>query len=235
MWNLSSRVVDDYFPFQSGLDPHYDDKTNSIARESQAKKEFKITKGLAFIRRKFYNTSSWDSETSRYRSDWVCVDSTSDYKGGCVDIDECLSSPCQFGGKCIDGRSSYRCDCPLPYVGEHCQLVAHGAFSEQQCECDMQSPLDAPCTCEVATLRDVFPKSTIWADLEQLEDAAGAVVRDNNGDPVMVLVPRVNFWSGSLSFVMSGQVDRGLGRMMTLRCRSSASYQIHREVWYLSF
>jgi hypothetical protein len=35
MWNLSSRVVDDYFSFESGLDPHYDDKTNSIARVSQ--------------------------------------------------------------------------------------------------------------------------------------------------------------------------------------------------------
>lgn len=32
-----------------------------------------------------------------------------------TDVDECLSSPCQNGGYCIDQVNAFRCNCPLGY------------------------------------------------------------------------------------------------------------------------
>lgn len=40
-----------------------------------------------------------------------------------TDIDECLSSPCQHGGLCIDGRNNYSCDCSdLFFTGPNCEI-----------------------------------------------------------------------------------------------------------------
>lgn len=37
-------------------------------------------------------------------------------------IDECLSSPCQHGGKCIDGLNNYTCDCSnIFFQGPACE------------------------------------------------------------------------------------------------------------------
>ena len=57
-----------------------------------------------------------------------------------IDINECASSPCQNGGKCVDKMGGYECDCgltyPPGYFGNHCQyrrgycrpnLCRHGA------------------------------------------------------------------------------------------------------------
>lgn len=38
----------------------------------------------------------------------------------CSDMDECLSNPCQNGGTCQDGASSYTCVCPQGYKGMRC-------------------------------------------------------------------------------------------------------------------
>ncbi|XP_071506100.1 uncharacterized protein [Diadema antillarum] len=38
----------------------------------------------------------------------------------CLD-DECRSSPCLNGGSCIDGNSSYTCQCPPGYTGINCE------------------------------------------------------------------------------------------------------------------
>ena len=38
-----------------------------------------------------------------------------------VDINDCEDSPCQNGGKCIDGQNSYHCQCPAGYTGKHCE------------------------------------------------------------------------------------------------------------------
>ncbi|CAH0390731.1 unnamed protein product [Bemisia tabaci] len=39
---------------------------------------------------------------------------------GCIDIDECVNSPCVAGAKCINEHGSYRCDCPKGVTGEGC-------------------------------------------------------------------------------------------------------------------
>ena len=38
------------------------------------------------------------------------------------DINECLSSPCQNGGICVDGINRYTCSCRLGYSGTFCQI-----------------------------------------------------------------------------------------------------------------
>lgn len=40
---------------------------------------------------------------------------------GCIDIDECVNSPCVAGAKCINEHGSYRCDCPKGVTGEGCK------------------------------------------------------------------------------------------------------------------
>jgi uncharacterized repeat protein (TIGR01451 family) len=39
----------------------------------------------------------------------------------CVDIDECLSSPCQNGGTCSNNPGSYTCTCPAGFDGVNCE------------------------------------------------------------------------------------------------------------------
>ena len=40
----------------------------------------------------------------------------------CVtEIDDCLSIPCQNGGKCTDGVLSYQCNCPDGFTGTICE------------------------------------------------------------------------------------------------------------------
>ena len=38
-----------------------------------------------------------------------------------LDIDECVSSPCQNGGTCIDIINAYTCDCVPGYLGDNCE------------------------------------------------------------------------------------------------------------------
>ncbi|XP_027014541.2 coagulation factor IXb isoform X1 [Tachysurus fulvidraco] len=46
-----------------------------------------------------------------------------------IDGDQCLSSPCQNGGTCKDGLSSYVCWCPISFIGKNCELDL-----ERQCD-----------------------------------------------------------------------------------------------------
>jgi Notch-like protein len=39
----------------------------------------------------------------------------------CVDIDECLNSPCQNGGTCVNSAGSYTCTCLAGYEGTNCE------------------------------------------------------------------------------------------------------------------
>lgn len=39
-----------------------------------------------------------------------------------MDGDQCLSSPCQNGGKCEDGMNTYTCWCPARFSGKNCEL-----------------------------------------------------------------------------------------------------------------
>ena len=36
-------------------------------------------------------------------------------------VDECISSPCQNGGACLDGITSYQCTCVDPFTGADCE------------------------------------------------------------------------------------------------------------------
>ncbi|CAM4729988.1 unnamed protein product [Leuciscus chuanchicus] len=39
-----------------------------------------------------------------------------------IDGDQCQSNPCQNGGKCEDGMSTYTCWCPARFSGKNCEL-----------------------------------------------------------------------------------------------------------------
>ena len=48
---------------------------------------------------------------------WTCIPMFPD-----IDVDECLSNPCQNGGSCLDGNNSYTCVCnDTIYRGVHCE------------------------------------------------------------------------------------------------------------------
>ena len=51
----------------------------------------------------------------RYRYQCKCRPGYEGYNCGFTVKDECASSPCQNGGKCIDGMQSYTCVCPNHY------------------------------------------------------------------------------------------------------------------------
>ena len=38
----------------------------------------------------------------------------------CIDIDECIMTPCTNGGTCQNTIGSYVCKCPPKFFGKHC-------------------------------------------------------------------------------------------------------------------
>ncbi|TKS73959.1 EGF-like repeat and discoidin I-like domain-containing protein 3 [Collichthys lucidus] len=40
----------------------------------------------------------------------------------CADVNDCAGQPCENGGTCRDLDGDFKCHCPSPYVGKHCQL-----------------------------------------------------------------------------------------------------------------
>lgn len=45
-----------------------------------------------------------------------------------TNINECSSSPCQFGGTCIDGVNGYYCSCADGFTGDNCETQQSGKF-----------------------------------------------------------------------------------------------------------
>ena len=41
---------------------------------------------------------------------------------GNIDINDCVSSPCDNGGDCSDHVNSYTCNCSNGYNGTHCEF-----------------------------------------------------------------------------------------------------------------
>ncbi|XP_029992843.1 lactadherin-like isoform X1 [Sphaeramia orbicularis] len=39
-----------------------------------------------------------------------------------TDVNDCAGQPCENGGTCRDLDGDFKCHCPSPYVGKHCQL-----------------------------------------------------------------------------------------------------------------
>jgi len=38
-----------------------------------------------------------------------------------LEVDECASNPCQFGGRCVDSLQHYTCLCTERRTGNNCQ------------------------------------------------------------------------------------------------------------------
>lgn len=49
-----------------------------------------------------------------------------------IDVNECISNPCQNGGRCIDLRRHYSCQCPEGRTGYNCQVCKsfHNVWSQ---------------------------------------------------------------------------------------------------------
>uniref|UniRef100_A0A6P8IYU7 Sushi, von Willebrand factor type A, EGF and pentraxin domain-containing protein 1-like n=1 Tax=Actinia tenebrosa TaxID=6105 RepID=A0A6P8IYU7_ACTTE len=45
-----------------------------------------------------------------------------DSSSSCFEVNDCMSSPCQNNGKCIDTKESYRCKCNAGFMGNRCQI-----------------------------------------------------------------------------------------------------------------
>ena len=45
-----------------------------------------------------------------------------------LDIDECLSEPCQNSGTCVDGVDIYTCNCTSGYTGDQCETSNRCAY-----------------------------------------------------------------------------------------------------------
>ena len=41
------------------------------------------------------------------------------------ELDECISEPCEKGGRCIDEVDGFSCFCPIGYMGMTCE---HGEY-----------------------------------------------------------------------------------------------------------
>ena len=43
-------------------------------------------------------------------------------------VDDCDKHNCQNGATCLDGISSYTCQCPPSFTGTHCHIVSHSGI-----------------------------------------------------------------------------------------------------------
>jgi hypothetical protein len=50
--------------------------------------------------------------------------------GTCTNIDDCLSSPCQYGATCLDGVDAYSCNCTAGFEGHDCEIDINECLSD---------------------------------------------------------------------------------------------------------
>jgi len=61
----------------------------------------------------------------------------------CVDINECVSTPCQNGGTCADGINGYTCTCANGWEGAQCQSGTYigESYITVHMNCEIQNVL----------------------------------------------------------------------------------------------
>ncbi|XP_068222449.1 protein crumbs isoform X2 [Palaemon carinicauda] len=72
----------------------------------------------------FNVTCPWNAQAVDFINECVChcKPGFAGFPPDCIEIDECLSSPCLNGGTCSDGENSYSCTCPQGYSGDSCEV-----------------------------------------------------------------------------------------------------------------
>ncbi|XP_035688625.1 neurogenic locus notch homolog protein 1-like [Branchiostoma floridae] len=91
----------------------------------------------------------------------------------CINIDECVSSPCQNGGTCHDLINEYRCDCQPGWSGGNCQEDADECLTNGG-----RGPCDQICTNEYGSYRcscqagyQLYSDSVSCVDVNECDEA----------------------------------------------------------------
>lgn len=69
-----------------------------------------------------------------------------------INIDECLSQPCQNGGTCVDGTNGYTCNCTQDYMGYNCEreydaCAVNPCQNNGSCSLTLRSSREFVCDC----------------------------------------------------------------------------------------
>ncbi|KAG7484280.1 hypothetical protein MATL_G00047940 [Megalops atlanticus] len=89
-----------------------------LKRQRRYNTPFEEMKAGNLERECFEEKCSWEEAREVFEN----REKTMEFWVGYVDGDQCESSPCQNGGVCKDGMSSYLCWCSVGYTGKNCEI-----------------------------------------------------------------------------------------------------------------